>query len=67
MAGMGDPLATMNSAAGDLGLSQAAKDQAQDIANKAKKKKLEEQMNLKAGVPAVAQSAFQSLTGIGTP
>lgn len=67
MSSMGNPLASMNGAAGDLGLSSAAKDQANQIAQNAKKKKLQEQMNIKSAGVGGQPSAFQSLTGYGTP
>lgn len=67
MAGLGNPLATIDGAIGDLGLSSAAKEQANDIANKAKKKKMQDQMDMKAAGAAGSSSAFQALTGYGTP
>ena len=65
MSGMGNPLSSMN-AAGDLGLSAAAKQSAKEIADAAKKKKLQEEMNLKAAGTGGQQSAFQALTGFGS-
>jgi hypothetical protein len=67
MAGLGNPLSSMNGAAGDLGLSQGAQDQAAQIAQQAKKKKLQDQLAMKTAGAGVAPSAFQALTGIGTP
>jgi len=67
MSSMGNPLSSMNGAAGDLGLSAAAKQQANAAGELAKKKKLQEQMNLKAAGVGGQPSAFQSLTGFGTP
>lgn len=62
--GLGNPLATMSGASDSLGLSAAAKQNAQDIADQAKKKKLQQQMDMnRAGV---TQSAFQALTGYGS-
>jgi hypothetical protein len=64
--GLGNPLATMSGASDSLGLSAAAKDQAQAIADEAKKKKLQDQLAIKAGTPSATPSAFQALTGFGS-
>lgn len=64
--GLGNPLATMSGASDSLGLSSAAKQQAQDIADEAKKKKLQQQLDLKTAGPGGAPSAFQALTGYGS-
>lgn len=56
----------MSGASDSLGLSAAAKQQAQDIADAAKKKKLQEQIDLKTAGPGVTPSAFQTLTGYGS-
>ena len=63
----GNPLSSMNGAAGDLGLSQAAKASAQAIADAAKKKKLKDAMDMKVAGTGGQPSAFQALTGFGTP
>jgi hypothetical protein len=64
--GLGNPLGSIDGASDSLGLSAAAKQSAQDIADEAKKKKLQEQLNLKTAGPGVTPSAFQSLTGFGS-
>lgn len=64
--GLGNPLQTMSGASDSLGLSAAAKQQAQDIADAAKKKKLQEQLNIKAAGTGGQPSAFQALTGYGS-
>lgn len=56
----------MSGASDSLGLSSAAKQQAQDIADQVKKKKLQEQIDLKAAGSGGAASAFQTLTGYGS-
>lgn len=64
--GLGNPLQTMSGASDSLGLSAAAKQSAQDIADEAKKKKLQEQLNMKVAGPGATPSAFQTLTGFGS-
>lgn len=64
--GLGNPLGSIDGASDSLGLSAAAKADAAEIADKMKKKKLQEQANMKAAGPGMQPSAFQSLTGFGT-
>jgi hypothetical protein len=64
--GLGNPLASMSGASDSLGLSAAAKESAADIAEKARKKKLQEQMDLKTAGAGITPSAFQALTGYGS-
>ncbi len=64
--GLGNPLDSMSGASDSLGLSAAAKQSALDIAERNKKKKLQEQMDAKVTGGAGSQSAFQSLTGFGS-
>lgn len=64
--GLGNPLDSMSGASDSLGLSSAAKQDAQDIADRAKKKKLQEQADMKVTGGAGVQSAFQALSGFGS-
>lgn len=64
--GLGDPLSSINGASDGLGLSAAAKSSAADIAEKLKKKKLQEQSDMKAAGPGITPSAFQTLSGYGS-
>lgn len=64
--GLGNPLESMSGASDSLGLSAAAKNDAQDIADRLKKKKLQEQADMKATGGAGSQSAFQTLSGFGS-
>lgn len=69
MSGLGNPLQspTGGGAAGDLGLGPAAQQSAAQIAELAKKKKLQQQMDLqKAGSGGMPSAAFNALTGIGS-
>lgn len=60
-----NPLSSASGAVGDLGLSSAAKDEANDIAEKMRKKKLMDNQSMaSAGVGAVNPvGAAQSLLG----
>jgi hypothetical protein len=62
----GNPLTSMDGAAGDLGLSSAAKKSAQEIADAAKKKKLLDAASVKAAGVGGQPSAFQALSGFGS-
>lgn len=64
--GLGNPLGTINGASDSLGLSTAAKQSAQEIADELKKKKLSQQTDLKAAGSGITPSAFQALTGYGS-
>lgn len=67
MSGLGNPLASASGAAGDLGLSSAAQQSAEQIAELAKKKKLQQQADMqKAGSGGMPSAAFNALTGIGS-
>lgn len=68
MAGLGNPLQSPTTgAAGDLGLGPAAMQSAEQIAELARKKKLQEQKDLKnAGSGGMPSAAFSALTGIGS-
>ena len=66
MSSAGNPLAPL-AAAGDLGLSLAAKKDAADIADRARKKKLQDQKDLaNAGAGGMPGAAFQMLSGAGS-
>jgi hypothetical protein len=68
MAGLGNPLQSPTTgAAGDLGLGPAAQQSAEQIAELARKKKLQQQKDLaNAGSGGMPSAAFSALTGIGS-
>lgn len=68
MSGLGNPLQSPTTgAAGDLGLGPAAQQSAEQIAELARKKKLQQQKDMaNAGSGGMPSAAFQALTGIGS-
>lgn len=69
MSGLGNPLQspTSGGAAGDLGLGLSAQQSADAVAELARKKKLQQQMDLqKSGSGGMPSAAFNALTGIGS-
>lgn len=62
-----NPISSLTgSTVGDLGLSDAARKQAMDAAEMARKKKMQEQKDMaNAGAGGLPSASFNSLTGMG--
>jgi hypothetical protein len=58
---------TMGAAAGDLGLSNQAQSDAAEVADRAKKKKMQDEKDAAAaGTAAAPSNAYRALTGAGS-